>query len=121
MTKESLINYFCTDYHCIYNTTLNEPILHVRDEAVLLSSYLCPRPEPEISYITTTSGDVNEVCGVGESPYVAEYTHPALYNTIHALKPTSSSTSSATVVRADLCFINASYAYLSKKELLQYR
>ena len=127
MTKESLINYFCTDYSCIYNTTLNEPILHVRDEAVLLSSYLCPRPEPEIvgtepeiSYITrpTTSG---EVSGVGELTYVAEYTHPALYNTIHALKLTSSSPSATAVERADLCFINASYAYLSKAELLQYR
>ena len=120
MTKESLINYFCTDYSCIYNTTLNEHILHVRDEAVLLSSYLCPRPEPEISYITTSTGEVNEVSGVGESPYVAEYTHSALYKTIHTLKQ-SSLTSAATVVGADLCFINASYAYLSKAELLQYR
>ena len=131
MTEESLFNYFCIDCNCIYNTTINEPILHVRDEAVLLSSYLCPRPEPEnggtepeISYIATTNGEVTEVAGEsGDSPYVAEYTHPALYKTIHTLKqsPPSTSTSSSVIGAADLCFINASYAYLSKAELLKYR
>lgn len=110
----NLYNYFCTDYNCIYNTTKDEPILHVRDEAVLLSTYLCEGPEPEIVVTSTGPDPVKfDTSAMGSSFINTAYSHPALFNTLVALNSTPK--------HYTACFLNASYTFLPKRDLLTHR